>query len=75
MKSLKAIGAALVLALSLSLPASADGTTDPGDGHTPGVPCNAATSINPCSTDVTSDSDKDISLLTIAILQALTSIY
>ena len=37
MKTLKAICAAAVLALSLSIPAYAD--TAPGDGHTPGSAC------------------------------------
>ena len=36
MKTFKAISAAFVLALSLSIPAYAD--TTPGDGHTPGAP-------------------------------------
>ena len=35
MKTLKALAVALVLALSLSIPAYAD-DTDPGDSHSPG---------------------------------------
>jgi len=42
MKTFKAICAAAVIALSLSIPAYADDTT-PGDIHVPGKPCPIVT--------------------------------
>ena len=80
MKTFTAIGAAFVLALSLSMPTYADNTA-PGDQHTPGrsttVPPNPTT--EPGDTGLTGGApaiDKDISSLSISdILWALTSIY
>ena len=79
MKTLKSLGMALVLALSLSIPGYAD--TDPGDVHTPGLNSPAGTDTdtalpNTCVTGVASEVDTDPSFATIAdILWDLVSIY
>ena len=82
MKTFKAIGAAFVLALSLSIPAYAD--TAPGDGHTPGrsVPNPGAIgtpTTEPENAGLTCGApadEGDTSFLNIAdILWALASIY
>ncbi len=80
MKTLKTLGLALVLALSLSIPAYGD--TDPGDSHTPGRCATATEGDNtgePPTTDITGDPspvDTDFGFSTIAdILLGLASIY
>ena len=76
MKTLKALGAALVLALSLSIPAYADPI--PGDVHTPGhsIPAPPDHIVGPGSTDTVTDVDDDPGFPTIAdILWALASMY
>jgi hypothetical protein len=82
MKTLKALGMALVLALSLSMPAYAD--LDPGDNHTPGRSDPAAEGNEKATTklpgtDTTGDSlavDSDLDFTTIAdILWGMASIY
>jgi hypothetical protein len=82
MKTIKAMCAATILALSLSIPASAD--TNPGDSHTPGRntvnPINIGTPAPaPESSGLVgtaSPVDGDISFPTLAdILWALASIY
>ena len=79
MKTLKAIGAALVLALSLSIPAFAD--TNPGDAHTPGrstsVPYDpTAKPENMGSTVTATQTNEAISRLIVEeLLWALASIY
>lgn len=81
MKTLKALGMALVLALSLSIPAYAD--TNPGDEHSPGRtdPAPAGTE-NPTtklpSTDTTGGSlaaDSDLVTTIADIIWGLASIY
>ena len=82
MKTFKAISAAFVLALSLSIPAYAD--TAPGDGHSPGSYVPAPGAIGTPTTEA-GDTDLaggapaivgDISFLNIAdILWALASTY
>jgi hypothetical protein len=76
MKTFKAIGAALVLALSLSIPAYADG--NPGDIHTPGHSITAPPdpTAKPGSTITETEMDDDPGFSTIAeILWALASMY
>jgi hypothetical protein len=78
MKTFKVIGATIVLALSLSMPAFAD--NNPGDGHTPGRPTPVTADPTPLktgSTDIATDMDEnDPSFLNIVdILWALASIY
>lgn len=81
MKTFKAIGAALVLALSLSIPAFADGTTNPGDVHTPGRSTSVPDDPTPepakmDSTVAATQTINDTGFLNIAdILWALASIY
>ena len=81
MKTLKAIGAALVLALSLSVPAVADGTTNPGDQHVPGRSTSVTSDptkdpVATGSTSTATEMDNGISFLTVAdVLWALASIY
>lgn len=81
MKTLKALGMALVLALSLSIPAYAD--TTPGDDHTPGRsdpaaggtenPTTKLPGTNPTGGSLAADSDL---VTTIAdIIWGLASIY
>ena len=79
MKTLKVLGATIVLALSLSMPAFADGT-NPGDGHTPGRPAPVTSDPTPVKTSSTGIAiymdDNDPSFLNIVdILWALASIY
>ena len=80
MKTLKALAVALVLALSLSIPAYAD-DTDPGDGHNPGrtEPAASDTETTLPNSDTNggmSAVDTDPGFPTIAdILWALASIY
>ena len=76
MKTFKVICAAVVLALSLSIPAYADG--DPGDGHGPGRsvpdPIDNGTPVG--STDSAATADFDSGFATYAdIIWALASIY
>ena len=76
MKTFKAIGAALVLAISFSIPAYADG--NPGDVHTPGhsilAPPDPAE--KPGSTVAVTKMEDDPGFPTIAdILWALASMY
>jgi hypothetical protein len=76
MKTFKAIGAALVLALSLSIPAYADG--DPGDVHFPGhsIPAPPDPTAKPGSTITATETDDDPGFPTVAdILWALASMY
>jgi hypothetical protein len=78
MKTLKVIGATIVLALSLSMPAFAD--NNPGDGHTPGRPDPVTIDPTPVKTDstgtATDTDDNDPSFLNLVdILWALASIY
>jgi hypothetical protein len=80
MKTLKTVGAALVLALSLSIPAYAD--TNPGDGHSPGLPDPAATDVEGSTTPKVPATDDpgavilDLGVQTLAdILWSLASIY
>ena len=82
MKTLKALGAALALALSLSIPAFPD--TNPGDVHLPGcsTPAPSVSSDptskpdNTGSTNVATEMDNGISFLTIAdVVWALAAIY
>ncbi|HEV7743929.1 MAG TPA: hypothetical protein VGO56_02930 [Pyrinomonadaceae bacterium] len=78
MKTLKVIGATIVLALSLSMPAFAD--NNPGDAHTPGratSPTDDPTPVKTGSTGTATDIDNnDPSFLNIVdILWALASIY
>ncbi len=69
MKTLKAISAAAVLALSLTISAYAD--TNPGDGHSPG-----RTSCEPSDYGLPTPPENDNGLVTIAdIIWALGSIY
>jgi hypothetical protein len=76
MKTLKVLGATIVLALSLSMPAFAD--DNPGDAHTPGratSETNDPTPVKTGSTGIATD-DNDPSFLNIVdILWALASIY
>lgn len=79
MKTLKAMCAATLLALSLSIPAYAD--TTPGDGHNPGRPAPVPVELpittpeNPGPTGVLAV-DGDISVLSITdIVWALTSMF
>ena len=68
MKTFKAIGAAFVLAVSLSITAYAD--TAPGDGHCPGAPIPTGTpTTDPKiidSTGETSTIDGNMSFMTVA---------
>ncbi|HEV7683781.1 MAG TPA: hypothetical protein VGO68_16755 [Pyrinomonadaceae bacterium] len=78
MKNLKVIGATIVLALSLSMPAFAE--ENPGDAHTPGRASQLTedpTPVKPGSTVIETDIDNnDTSFLNIVdILWALASIY
>ena len=80
MKTLKALGMASVLALSLSIPAYAD--PDPGDSHTPGrndpiTDVEGGTRLpNPDTTGGLSAVDTDFGFPTLAdILWGLASIY
>lgn len=78
MKTLKVTGAALVLALSLSMPAFAD--ENPGDAHTPGRTTSVTGDPTPVKTGSTSTAtdiaDNDPSFLNIVdILWALASMY
>ena len=78
MKTLKVIGATIVLALSLSMPAFAD--NNPGDAHTPGRPAPVTGDPTPVKTGstgtATDNDDNDPSFLNIVdILWALASIY
>lgn len=76
MKTLKAIGAALVLALSLSIPAYADG--NPGDVHVPGHSITAPPdpTAKPDSKITVTEMDDDSGFPTVAdILWALASMY
>ena len=82
MKTLKTVGAALVLALSLSIPAYAD--TNPGDGHSPGQPDPVGTGAEEVITPKlppTGTSDpgavvSDVGIQTLAdILWSLASMY
>jgi hypothetical protein len=82
MKTVKALGMALVLALSLSIPVYAD--VDPGDSHTPGrgTPTADGTEnppTKPPSPSTTGDSlagDSDLAFTTVAdIFWGLASIY
>jgi len=80
MKTLKSLGVALALALSLSIPAYAD-DTDPGDMHSPGWTASAPTDTETKlpDTDINggiSAVDTDPGFPTIAdILWDLVSIY
>jgi hypothetical protein len=82
MKTVKALGMALVLALSLSIPVYAD--LDPGDNHTPGRsapivegPENPTTKLPGTGTTAGALAvDSDLAFTTIAdILWGLASIY
>lgn len=66
MKTFKAICAALILALSLSIPTYAD-DTKPGEIHTPGSPClitggsdNKESSPGTCNAGDTADSSLSV---------------
>lgn len=73
MKTFKAICAAAVLALSLSLPAYADPI--PGDVHTPGYACPAPGDSGVESTDIFAD-NAELSFSEFAeILWAMASLY
>jgi|GEM_PF-2338520 len=82
MKTFKAICAAMLLALSLSIPAYAD--TTPGDGHTPGSPSpitsgTGAPTTAPVDTELTGGATAavgDISFSAFAdIMWALASMF
>ena len=79
MRTLKAMCAAAVLALSLSIPAYAD--TTPGDGHGPGMPTPVGTlppttPVKDSSVNNASPFDDEVSWATLAdILWALASIF
>ncbi len=75
MKTLKAMCAILVLALSLSISTYAE-TTDPGDGHSPGsaAPATPIRSLDVTTADGVEESD--LNLLTLGdVLRALISLY
>ena len=77
MKTLKVFCAATLLALSLSIPAYADGT-DPGEIHDPGkAPCVLeSTEGDSGSTDLTTTVDSDLSLTAIVdMLWTVASIF
>jgi len=78
MKTLKAICAATVLALSLSVATYADGTT-PGDSHSPGSPCPISDGTTSGDSEVTGGAtavEGDISFSTLAdMLWTVASIF
>ena len=76
MKTLKAMCAILVLALSLSISTYAD-TTDPGDGHSPGSAAPAPTPIRSLDgTTADGVEEGDLSLLSLGdVLWAVISLY